>query len=108
MLQHNFDHKIFLFKMIVILISAIRLGKKIFCIKSITIFFLFFPKYSCCGYQELPILKIFIDKQIQEMEKELEEVEKKQQEFENQIEEESQSQGRDLDLEENQVGVVLL
>mgnify|MGYP003692233561 CR=1 FL=1 len=37
------------------------------------------------------------------MEKELEEVEKKQQEFENQIEEESQSQGRDLDLEENQV-----
>lgn len=37
------------------------------------------------------------------MEKELEEVEKKQQEFENQIEEESQSQGRDLDLEENKV-----
>lgn len=41
--------------------------------------------------------------EIQEMEKELEEVEKKQQEFENQIEEESQSQGRDLDLEENQL-----
>lgn len=54
------------------------------------------------------ILKNFIDEQIQEMEKELEEVEKKQQEFENQIEEESQSQGRDLDLEENQVGGVLL
>lgn len=28
MLQHNFDHKFFLFKMIVILISAIRFEKK--------------------------------------------------------------------------------
>lgn len=77
--------------------------------KSTTKFF-FCSKYMyyCCEYQELLILKFFIDDQIQEMEKELEEVEKKQQEFENQIEEESQSQGRDLDLEENQVGGVLL
>jgi structural maintenance of chromosome 1 len=33
----------------------------------------------------------------------LDEVDKKRQEFEERIEEESQSQGRDLDLEENQV-----
>lgn len=33
----------------------------------------------------------------------MDEVDKKRQEFEERIEEESQSQGRDLDLEENQV-----
>ena len=41
--------------------------------------------------------------EIRELEKELDEVDKKRQEFEERIEEESQSQGRDLDLEENQV-----
>lgn len=41
--------------------------------------------------------------QIRELEKELEEVDRKRQEFEERIEEESQSQGRDLDLEESQV-----
>lgn len=41
--------------------------------------------------------------QINELERELEEVESKRREFEEQIEEESQSQGRDLQLEESQV-----
>ncbi|CAG2255013.1 SMC1 [Mytilus edulis] len=41
--------------------------------------------------------------EIRELEKELEEVDKKRQEFEERIEEESQSQGRDLNLEESQV-----
>lgn len=41
--------------------------------------------------------------QINELEQELEEVESKRKEFEEQIEEESQSQGRDLQLEESQV-----
>lgn len=70
--------------------------------------FSFVPNTHVMNTKSYWYWKIFIDDQIQEMEKELEEVEKKQQEFENQIEEESQSQGRDLDLEENQVGGVLL
>ncbi|XP_021341818.1 structural maintenance of chromosomes protein 1A-like [Mizuhopecten yessoensis] len=43
------------------------------------------------------------EQEIRELEQELDEVEKKRQEFEERIEEESQSQGRDLDLEESQV-----
>ena len=42
-----------------------------------------------------------------ELEKEMLSVEKARQEFEERMEEESQSQGRDLTLEENQVGFVL-
>lgn len=42
-----------------------------------------------------------------ELEKEMLSVEKARQEFEERMEEESQSQGRDLTLEENQVGLVL-
>ena len=41
--------------------------------------------------------------EIRELEKELETVEQKRAEFEEQIEQESQSQGRDLELEESQV-----
>ena len=41
--------------------------------------------------------------QIKELERELEEVEDKRREFEERVEEESQSQGRDLELEESQV-----
>lgn len=41
-----------------------------------------------------------------ELEKEMLSVEKARQEFEERMEEESQSQGRDLTLEENQVGLV--
>jgi hypothetical protein len=44
-----------------------------------------------------------ISSQINELERELEEVDAKRREFEEQIEEESQSQGRDLQLEESQV-----
>ena len=43
------------------------------------------------------------EQEIRQLEQELEEVERKRQEFEERIEEESQSQGRDLDLEESQV-----
>lgn len=43
------------------------------------------------------------EQEIKELERELEEVEAKRREFEEQIEEESQSQGRDLQLEESQV-----
>lgn len=43
-----------------------------------------------------------------ELEKEMVSVEKARQEFEERMEEESQSQGRDLTLEENQVGLVPL
>jgi len=42
-----------------------------------------------------------------ELEKEMVSVEKARQEFEERMEEESQSQGRDLTLEENQVGLTL-
>lgn len=41
-----------------------------------------------------------------ELEKEMLSVEKARQEFEERMEEESQSQGRDLTLEENQVGLI--
>ena len=41
--------------------------------------------------------------QIKELEKELAEIENKRQDYEGRIEEESQSQGRDLTLEESQV-----
>ncbi len=41
--------------------------------------------------------------EIRELEQELETVEQKRAEFEEQIEQESQSQGRDLELEESQV-----
>lgn len=43
------------------------------------------------------------EQEINELERELEEVEAKRREFEERIEEESQSQGRDLELEESQV-----
>ena len=43
--------------------------------------------------------------EIRELEKELETVEQKRAEFEEQIEQESQSQGRDLELEESQVRI---
>ena len=46
---------------------------------------------------------INIDSLLQGLERELEEVEQKKQEFEELCEEESQSQGRDLNLEESQV-----
>ena len=48
-------------------------------------------------------LFFFLCLQINELEDELEEIEKKRKEFEEMIEEESQSQGRDMNLEENQV-----
>ncbi|KAK3102279.1 hypothetical protein FSP39_010179 [Pinctada imbricata] len=43
------------------------------------------------------------EQEIRQLEQELAEVDRKRQEFEERIEEESQSQGRDLDLEESQV-----
>ncbi|KAJ8301830.1 hypothetical protein KUTeg_020817 [Tegillarca granosa] len=43
------------------------------------------------------------EQEIRELEKELDEVERKRREFEERIEEESQSQGRDMELEESQV-----
>ncbi|KAL3853466.1 hypothetical protein ACJMK2_017002 [Sinanodonta woodiana] len=43
------------------------------------------------------------EQEIQELDRELQEVERKKQEFEERIEVESQSQGRDLELEESQV-----
>ena len=43
------------------------------------------------------------EQEINELERELEDVEAKRREFEERIEEESQSQGRDLELEESQV-----
>ena len=48
---------------------------------------------------------IVLSSQINELERELEDVEAKRQEFEERIEEESQSQGRDLELEESQVSM---
>ena len=48
-------------------------------------------------------LNVVLYLQINELERELEDVEAKRQEFEERIEEESQSQGRDLELEESQV-----
>ena len=49
-------------------------------------------------------LTVLFVPQIKQLEGEMEEVEKKKQEFEAIIEEESQSQGRDFKLEEEQVG----
>ena len=45
---------------------------------------------------------------MKELEEELEQVERKRVEFEERIEEESQSQGRNLQLEESQVSTFIL
>ena len=49
------------------------------------------------------LLWLFIYLQINQLEEELNEVENKRLEYEEKIEEESQSQGRDMQLEESQV-----
>lgn len=62
---------------------------------------------SFSGILSLTII-FWLDVQIKELENELREVEQKWEEYEEQLKEESQSQGKNMHLEESQVCIVCL